>query len=276
MSENAKLQALNAAMDQAGFARPDGSRMMICANATPFTEHGAVDLERLQSHTEAMAAAGVDGFAPAGTTGEFVYLTDEERLQIYATVIRGAGDKAVLPCVWSPTPGGAIRLARSAVDMGAAGVFLPPPIYQPISADAIVRWYAAVRDAVDVPVLAYHHPRTHNTITPEIYEKLILEVGLNGMKDSSGDATRDRQLALRFPGLLFAGGDHLAGTSDEEIGPIRGHISRMANAAPELAAKIAHGEPVHAEWQRFCAEWGPLGLLGMKQRLGFGCRAPIA
>jgi len=276
MSVSDALNAACTAMDAAGFRRPDGERFMICANATPFDLHGALDNARLREHTTAMAEAGVDGFAPAGTTGEFLYLTDEERLEACRAVIAGAQGKPVLPCVWSPTPSGPVRLARAAVELGAAGVFLPPPIYQPVGDDAILRWYQAVRDAVDVPVLAYHHPRTHNPISPEVYARLITQVGLNGMKDSSGDAERDRLLALQFPGLLFAGGDHLAGAPEDEIGPVRGHISRLANAAPALAAQVAHGADKRAEWQAFCTEWKPLGLLGMKRRLGFGCRPPLA
>ena len=275
MSVNEVLNAAAAAMDEAGFQRADGARFMICANATPFDDHGAVDNVRLQEHTTSMAEAGIDGFAPAGTTGEFLYLTDEERLDVYRSVIAGAQGKPVLPCVWSPTPKSPVRLARAAVELGAAGVFLPPPIYQPLSEDAILRWYAAVRAAVDVPVLAYHHPRTHNPISPELYGRLITQLGLNGMKDSSGDAPRDRLLAQKFPGLLFAGGDHLAGAPEDEIGPVRGHISRMANAAPALAAQVAHGEDKGDEWRAFCTEWQPLGLLGMKRRLGFGCRPPL-
>ncbi|HEM7588784.1 TPA: dihydrodipicolinate synthase family protein, partial [Serratia marcescens] len=66
------------------------------AIVTPFDKTGAVDHEILASILEHQLKAGVSGFVPLGSTGEYYALTNEERRQILATVKEVVGDRGTL------------------------------------------------------------------------------------------------------------------------------------------------------------------------------------
>jgi len=249
---------------------------LIVANLTPFTPGGALDEATLAAHARWLAASGATALAPAGTTGEFLYLSTAERRAAHRVVLANAGGARVIPCVWDALPGRAAELARAAAAEGAAAVFLPPPLYHVVSEDDVLRWYAAVRDAVDIPVWAYHHPRTHNPLTPGLLGRLFREVGLEAVKDSSGDPERIRALAEAWPGRVRLGGDKLLGRLSE-LGPVAGHVSGMANLYPAMAAAVARGGSDAAWLERLAVlkAGGGSSVPAMKRALGFGLRPPV-
>ncbi len=214
---------------------------LLVANVTPFTPDGAVDLPLLAAHTRWMAGCGVDGFAPTGTTGGFLYLSAAEKRAIHRTVISAAGSARVCPCVWDPDPAVAAELARQAEADGAWAVFLPPPLYHTVSEAVVLRWYDRIRRAVAIPVLAYHHPATSNPLTAALIERLISAVGLSGLKDSSVQHDRIRDLSARWPGRVWIGGDGFLGQA-ASLGPIAGHVSGLANGWPAQAVALRDGE----------------------------------
>jgi dihydrodipicolinate synthase/N-acetylneuraminate lyase len=218
---------------------PSLSLDLLVANVTPFTPDGGVDLPVLAAHTRWMASCGVDGFAPTGTTGGFLYLSAAEKRAIHRTVIEAADGRRVCPCVWDAHPRVVVELARQAEAEGAWAVFLPPPIYHTVQPDVVLRWYGQVRDAVDIPVLAYHHPAVGNPLTEALIARL-LAAGLSGLKDSSGQPERIRALATRWPGRVWIGGDGFLGQA-AALGPIAGHVSGLANGWPAQAVALRDG-----------------------------------
>ena len=65
---------------------------MIVATLTPFGSDGGVNLKMVGRHVDYLAAGGIPAAAPAGTTGEFLYLSEEERAAVVrATVAAAAG-----------------------------------------------------------------------------------------------------------------------------------------------------------------------------------------
>lgn len=256
-----------------------------CATLTPFASgssgHAPVDLERVRRHVRWLRARGVDAFAPTGTTGEFLYLRPHERAEVHRATIEAAEGAPVMPCVFDPDPGIMVDLARRAQDRGAWGVFSPPPVYQPVHKDDVVAWYARLVQAVTIPVYAYHHPRTHNPIDYPLLERLV-EVGVAGMKDSSGDANRVRLLAQVFPQRIIAGGDELLGLGPL-LGPIGGHMSGLANLRPALCRALVDRQGKPAELQARAEERDAVrkavseagGLAAMKAALGMGRRPPL-
>ena len=249
---------------------------LLVANITPFTPDGRVDLPALAEHTRWMAEAGVDGFAPAGTTGGFLYLSLDEKRAVHRTVLAAAGGCRVCPCVWDARPAAVVELAQAAEAEGAWAVFLPPPLYHAVSPDVIRRWYAMARAAVDIPVLAYHHPRTLNPLEDELVASLLDELGLDGIKDSSGQPARIRRLAQRWPGKVWIGGDGFLGQAPE-LGPIAGHISGLANGWPAQASALRAGEG-DREWLLStiaALKTGGGTALSIQAALGLGHRLPL-
>lgn len=256
-----------------------------CATLTPFREdrsgHPGVDLDRVRAHVAGLRRRGVDGFLATGTTGEFLYLRPAEKALVHRATLEAAQGLPVIACVFDPDPGIMVDLARRAEELGAFAVLSPPPVYQPVGPEDILDWYLRLRRAVHIPVFAYHHPRTHNPIDFPLLERLV-EAGVAGMKDSSGDVGRVRLLAQVFPRRILVGGDELLGQGPL-LGPIGGQMSGLANLAPELCRRLVERRGGPLELQALAAERDELrarlaeagGLAAMKAALGMGRRAPV-
>jgi len=257
-----------------------------CATLTPFapppTGNATVDLDAVRRHARYLLDRGVTGLAPTGTTGEFLYLRPHERAEIHRVTLEEADGAPVMPCVFDPDPGIMVDLARRAQDRGATGVFTPPPIYQTVHAGDILAWYERLLAVLSIPVYAYHHPNTHNPIDFPLLERLV-DSGVAGMKDSSGDARRVRLLAQVFPNKIIVGGDALLGQG-RMLGPIQGHMSGLANIRPRLCRQLVDGvgKPAQRkarqeERDQVRAAVAQAGkLTAMKFALGMGCRPPLA
>src|ERR1051325_6928463 len=107
-------------------------RGLIAATLTPFDKSNRVDLHVLQRHVGFLLESGVDGLAPCGTTGEFLYLSVGEKVRVIEATVEAVGGNApVLAGVWSLHASEMTLLARAAESAGASAVFLQPPIYYP-------------------------------------------------------------------------------------------------------------------------------------------------
>lgn len=247
------------------------------ANVTAFTPDGALDPERVAHHVAWMESLGVQGLCPAGTTGGFLYLSHAERRALHRVVLATATRASVCPCVWDPLPARMVELARAAEAEGATAVFTPPPLYHRVGDDAVVRWYAAVRQAVDLPVFAYHHPDTHNPLSEALLGRLLDTEGLDAVKDSSVDDARVRRLSARWPGRVWVGGDGYLGRAPT-LGPIAGHISGLANAWPAEARGYVDALTTDRAWldtTRKAIKAAGGTAAACRHRLGLGHRAPL-
>lgn len=127
--------------------------------ATPFEADGSLDLGSLIRLVEHNLAWGVDAVVCFGLAGELYKLTDPERSRVLATVVDTvAGEIPVIAGTEHTSTEGAVQRTRWAVDAGAAAVMVYPPSFVPPTADDIVDYYAALGDAVDVPIIVQDAP----------------------------------------------------------------------------------------------------------------------
>ncbi len=214
------------------------------ATLTPFDAADGLDAGALRAHVQWLIENGVEGLCPAGTTGEFLYLTlDEKRTIVRETVRAAAGRVPVIAGIWGLREPEILTLARAAEDAGATGVFLPPPIYYPANDAAILAHYAAVHATTDLPVFAYNIPQyAANEISLDCLERMFAEGVIAGAKDSSGNSERLRAQVERFGsrGTIFAASDGFA-TEGRRLGA-HGFISAIANVAPQLFVRLWSGD----------------------------------
>ncbi|MDW8208450.1 MAG: dihydrodipicolinate synthase family protein [Chloroherpetonaceae bacterium] len=214
------------------------------ANLTPFDHQGSLNTAVLQAHVDWLIAHGIAGLCPAGTTGEFLYLTEYERAEIIEATLQATRGRArVIAGVWALDPGETVRLARHAHVAGADAVFLPPPIYYPATDDHIFACYAAVRSATPLPVFAYNIPQyAANEISLSCLERLIADGVIAGIKESSGDTHRLGEIIRRFGAhaTVLAASDALISES-RRLGA-HGFISAIGNLAPETLVAIWNGD----------------------------------
>ena len=214
------------------------------ATLTPFDAMDWLDEDVVRAHAQWLIENGIQGLCPAGTTGEFLYLTGEEKRRLVAATVEAAGGRVpVIAGVWALRMEEIRWLARMVEGNGASAVFLPPPIYYPASDDTIFAYYAAVHEATSLPVFAYNIPQyAANTISTACLERLLSEGIAAGIKDSTGNAERLREWVQRFGenAVLFAASDSFA-SEGRRLGA-DGFISAIANVAPALFARLWAGE----------------------------------
>ena len=220
------------------------------ATLTPFSEANQVDSGVIKAHTQWLIENGVEGLSPAGTTGEFLYLSNEERTEVVRATVEGANGRVpVMAGVWALRVEDAANLARHAEDAGAQGVFLPTPIYYPADDRAIFQWYGAVHKATSLPVFAYNIPQyAANTISLNCLREMFGAGIIAGVKDSSGKTERVTDLVHAFGAkqVVFAASDSFA-TEGRKIGA-DGFISAIGNVIPDVFAKLWAGEE---SWQPY-------------------------
>ena len=216
---------------------------MIAATLTPFDASGRVDTSVVEAHVDLLARGGLDGVAPAGTTGEFLYLSPEERARVAAAAVRGAaGRLRVIAGIWDLTAEGVGRLARAAESAGADAVLLTTPIYYPASDEAIVAWYHSARNHTGLPLYAYSIPQyAANAVSIPALRRLHDDGTIQGIKDSTGKPDRLRELLAGREGpAVFAASDSFASTA-RGLGA-HGFISALANIFPATFMRIWNGD----------------------------------
>jgi 4-hydroxy-tetrahydrodipicolinate synthase len=126
---------------------------------TPFAGGGDLDLGSLDRVVELYVGAGVDGVTVLGVTGEVTRLTERERGLVAGRVIeRVAGRVAVIVGTTADGLRTCIEYSRAAKAAGATAVMVSPPRMPRVNSDAVVRHYAALADAVDLPIVVQDYP----------------------------------------------------------------------------------------------------------------------
>jgi 4-hydroxy-tetrahydrodipicolinate synthase len=217
---------------------------IIVATLTPYDQEGRVDPGRVREHVEFLVRGGAAALAPVGTTGEFPYLTtDEKERLIQATAAAAGGRTPVIAGVWAPRLEEIARLCRAAEEAGAAAVFLTTPIYYHFPDEAIIAFYRFVRGATRLPVFCYNIPQySNNEITLPALERMVDEGIVAGIKDSTGQAERLQALldVVGWRNAVYAASDSFA-LAARRMGA-HGFISALANIFPEAFARIWEGD----------------------------------
>ncbi|KRB44788.1 MAG: 4-hydroxy-tetrahydrodipicolinate synthase [Pseudomonadota bacterium] len=207
------------------------------ALVTPFRD-GAVDEHALVALVERQIAGGVHGLVPVGTTGETATLShDEHRRVVELTVKTAAGRVPVIAGAGSNATDEAIELVKHAKAVGADAALVVTPYYNRPSQEGLYAHYAAINEAVQLPVLVYNVPsRTAIDISNETLGRLSKLPNVVGIKDATGDMTRaTMQRLLCGDDWVMLSGDDLTALGYMAHGG-HGCISVTSNVAPDLCA----------------------------------------
>jgi 4-hydroxy-tetrahydrodipicolinate synthase len=145
---------------------------------TPFAEDGALDLASIDRMVAFYEEKGATGLTILGLLGEAAKLTSAESLQVAERVVeRLDGRLPVVVGVTAPGLAPMRELARSVMDLGAAGVMVAPP-WTLRTDDQVLGFYAGVGEALgDTPFVLQDYPLTTNvTIAPAVIRRIVREV----------------------------------------------------------------------------------------------------
>jgi 4-hydroxy-tetrahydrodipicolinate synthase len=199
-----------------------------------------VDPAALFDYLDAIVRGGVDGIVLFGSTGEFVHFDVADRMRVAALAIKRCR-APLLVNVSHSSLAGALDLAESAMEAGAAGLLLMPPYFFRYSEEQIFSFYSEFVSVIDgrSKLYLYNIPQFTNPISAALATRLLSTGAFTGIKDSGGDwrmfetlqalhATRPFQLLIGSDSLymraLPAGAD--------------GVVSGVAGAVPELMVSL--------------------------------------
>jgi 4-hydroxy-tetrahydrodipicolinate synthase len=145
---------------------------------TPFTPDDRIDRDSLRRVIDLFLAAGVDGLTALGVTSETARLTGSERRVVLETVLERAGGK--IPVVVGATAEGTaagVELALSAREAGASALLVSPPRMPKLSSEAVVRHFATLAAAVDLPIVIQDYPPISGySMEPALLSRIAHEV----------------------------------------------------------------------------------------------------
>ena len=142
--------------------------------ATPFAADGGLDTKSLDRLTDFYAAAGADGLTILGLMGEAPKLEPEESLAIVRQVV-GRIKVPVIVGVSAPGLAGMRRLARDAMEAGAAGIMIAPPSHLRTD-DQIIGYYAQAVEAIgdDIPFAIQDYPLSLTVqMSPGVIRRIV-------------------------------------------------------------------------------------------------------
>lgn len=123
---------------------------------TPFDSSNEVNYDMLARIANYQMANGIRGFFVAGSTGEGLLLTTEERIKVVSHMCDLCRDKAtIIAHVGHPSTDIAARLAIEAAKSGADWISSVTPIYHGTTFASLMRHYHQLSNATDLPFMVY-------------------------------------------------------------------------------------------------------------------------
>jgi 4-hydroxy-2-oxoglutarate aldolase len=159
---------------------------------TPFDPvTGDIDVVAFRANVRAWFEHPIRGILIAGSTGESVFLDEEERrilVEAAADVVPDEG--IVIAGTGGESTRHTIRMTQQAAGAGADAVLVSPPAYYKgaMTPAVLARHYTAVAEASPVPVLIYQVPLRLSTLEfpTGLVGELSQHPNIVGIKDSRG------------------------------------------------------------------------------------------
>ncbi|HWB45019.1 MAG TPA: dihydrodipicolinate synthase family protein [Hyphomicrobiaceae bacterium] len=181
---------------------------------SPVDDAGEVKADVLRRLCADLIDQGVHGLTPLGSTGEFAYLGDAQRQKVVETVVAASeGRVPVVPGVASTSIQHAVAEAKRYQRQGVAGLVAVLEAYFPLTAADVERYFLAVADAVDLPVILYTNPNFQRSdLSIDVIEKLSRHPNIVGLKDASTNTGRLLSILNRCGDSLdvFSASAHVA------------------------------------------------------------------
>jgi 4-hydroxy-tetrahydrodipicolinate synthase len=202
---------------------------------TPFTNDGrAIDGDALGALVERLVTAGAGGLVPGGSTGEFTTLSHAERRQLVElTVEAAAGRVPVVAGTGALSTPETVELSVHAEQAGAAAVMIVPPFYDAPSWRELQAHYAAVADAITIPIMYYNLPGATGV---QVSAEQLRELPVACLKDTGGDAVAATELIQTGGPALLNGWDTL--TFAALAAGVRAVVWGTATIVPEPCVEL--------------------------------------
>jgi dihydrodipicolinate synthase/N-acetylneuraminate lyase len=165
---------------------------------TPFYPDGEVYYKKIESNIERYSRTPVAGIVVLGSTGEAIFLSDQERHDVLKTALAAAApSKVMIAGTGIESAQGTLQLTEYAAELGYDAALVRTPHYykkQMLPAN-LLAFYRTVADRSALPIIIYNFPQaTAYDMPAELVIELAGHPNIVAIKESSGNLDKVKQL----------------------------------------------------------------------------------
>lgn len=218
---------------------------------TPFVD-GVVADKKLAENLNKWAASGLQGYVVLGSTGESVYLTQEEKLAIIKTAQACVSrDRQLIVGTGCESTAATVAFTQKAASLGAEAALVVTPHYfkAQMQGAALLKHYQTVASESEIPIILYNVPKFTGIDLPTgVVRELAVHPNIIGIKDSTDRISKITEL-IRFSSVDFK---VLIGNYNMLLPGLfmgaAGAVLALANLAPRQCVEIFNGV-LHKEYE---------------------------
>src|SRR5712675_1901758 len=180
---------------------------------SPVDASGQIRQRVLGRLCDDLIKSGVHGLTPLGSTGEFAYLSNAQRMAVVQTTIEAANGRVpVVAGVASTSTADAVAQAQNYQRLGADGILAILEAYFPLKDAQVESYFRAIADAVDIPVVLYTNPQFQRSdLSLDVIARLAEHERIRYIKDASNNTGRLLSIMNRCGGdiAVFSASAHI-------------------------------------------------------------------
>jgi 4-hydroxy-2-oxoglutarate aldolase len=225
---------------------------------TSFDQDGDVAHDQMVANLEKWNQTGLSGYIVLGSNGEWVYLDEQERLEVFKNTRQAIpSDKLMIAGTASESTRNTIALTEKAAMIGAdAAIIVNPHYYKgQMTAPVLANYYHMVADASPIPIVIYNlPPATGMDLPAELLAELSQHHNIIGVKDTGGNMPKMAETIRQAdPSFRVLAGSANFFYPSLAFG-VTGGVLALANLAPAesvalfelfLAGEIEKGKALH-------------------------------
>ncbi|MEK4994895.1 MULTISPECIES: dihydrodipicolinate synthase family protein [Paenibacillus] len=152
-----------------------------------YDNQGNISESRTHALCDYLFEKGVQGVYVGGSSGECIYQSLDERKAVLSYVASNLkGKMTLIAHVGAPSTRDSIELAKHAATLGYDALSAIPPIYFKLPDSAVYKYWSEIMEATPLSFIIYNIPQTTGyTLTPSLFEKLLANKKVIGVKNSS-------------------------------------------------------------------------------------------
>ena len=209
---------------------------------TSFDAKGQLSPEALKRNISALCRYDLRGFVILGSNGEYVMLSEQEKLLVLHTARQVIpSDKLLIAGTGCQSTGETIGLTQKAAELGAdAALVITPSYYRGLmTPQTLYNHFCLVADMSPIPVLLYNMPAcTGIDMDEELVTSLSRHPNIIGIKDSGGNVVKLAAIREKTgPGFQILAGSAGFLLPALSVGAIGGVLA-LANIAPDKCIDI--------------------------------------
>jgi dihydrodipicolinate synthase/N-acetylneuraminate lyase len=165
---------------------------------TPLYPDGEVYYKKIESNIERYSRTPVAGIVVLGSTGEAIFLSDQERRDVLKTALAAAApSKVMIAGTGVESAHGTLQLTEYAAELGYDAALVRTPHYyknQMLPAN-LLAFYRTVADRSALPIIIYNFPQATGYDMPaELAIELAGHPNIVAIKESSGNLDKVKQV----------------------------------------------------------------------------------